>query len=311
MSRYAILSDIHGNLEALQVVLADLPTRNVEAIWFLGDLVSYGPDPGECIRTLLGQQDEQQSDVVMCRIQDTDDGDVLLPVRGVRGNNDDAILRDGAVDPEHLVSDLRDRHRVVVDAQRQARIEATGQSHRWTLEKLTPEERHLLAKLALDETTPLPVASAALMHASPCDPTGREGNYLRTEADAEEAFVCDEKFGVGFFGHTHHAGVFRQFTTARMYDNVEHIAFSHFAGDVQEFFLDGKRVLINPGSVGQPRDGDHRAAYAVYDTGGKVEFYRIEYPRDKTISKLEALRGKSTEQDSMVDVLVERLREAG
>jgi diadenosine tetraphosphatase ApaH/serine/threonine PP2A family protein phosphatase len=102
-----------------------------------------------------------------------------------------------------------------------------------------------------------------------------------------------------------------------MYENVEHIPVSRFAGEMQEFPLDDRRVLINPGSVGQPRDGDRRAAYAVYDTGGKgkIEFYRVEYPVDETIDKLEALCDPEREGDtnltSMVDVLVQRLREAG
>src|SRR5947208_1221672 len=45
----AILSDIHGNLEALQAVLQDIALHNVEAIYCLGDLVGYGPNPRECL----------------------------------------------------------------------------------------------------------------------------------------------------------------------------------------------------------------------------------------------------------------------
>jgi len=294
MSRYAILSDVHGNLEALQAALDDLKGRDVKEIWFLGDLVGYGPDPVECVQVLLGQQDWQ--------------------VRGVRGNNDQAVIEGAAATLSRLVNDLVTHHRVVMDAQRRMLIEATERSHEWTLQMLAGTEEHeLLKNLTELQSGPVSVDGAVLMHASPCDPGGREGNYLRTPADAEEAFVCDEGFRIGFFGHTHHAGVFRQFTTARMYDNVQYCS----AREMQEFSLGDQRVLINPGSVGQPRDGDWRAAYAVYDTSdyGKIEFYRVEYDRDRTIGRLRALcdpqRGGDSSLTSMIDVLVQRLREAG
>jgi predicted phosphodiesterase len=296
MSRYTILSDVHGNLEALKSVLDHMRDKNVEEIWFLGDVVCYGPDPGECIRTLIGQED--------------------WPLRGVRGNNDQNIVEGISADSSRLADDLVKHHGVVIDSQRRIAIEATGQSHTWTLERLTQEERDLLASLEELRDRPFVVDGAVLVHASPCGPGGREGNYLRTTADAEEAFVCDEDFRIGFFGHTHHAGVFRQATDSRMYENVEHISFGRFAGEMEEFQLDGRRVLINPGSVGQPRDGNRHAAYAVYDTSGKgkIEFYRVEYPVDETIDKLRAIcdskRGGRTDLTSMVDVLVQRLQEA-
>ena len=52
MARYAILSDIHANLVALEAVLADVAKERVDAIWSLGDLVVYGPEPNECIARL-------------------------------------------------------------------------------------------------------------------------------------------------------------------------------------------------------------------------------------------------------------------
>jgi diadenosine tetraphosphatase ApaH/serine/threonine PP2A family protein phosphatase len=76
------------------------------------------------------------------------------------------------------------------------------------------------------------------------------------------------------------------------------------------FFLDDRRVLINPGSVGQPRDGDPRAAYAIYDEEKqRVEFHRVAYPVEDTISALREI-GSSREWHDMTEVMIQRLREA-
>ena len=57
--RYAIVSDIHGNLEALQAVLADIQTRHIDEIFCLGDVVGYYPDPGRCIELVRVYQGHQ------------------------------------------------------------------------------------------------------------------------------------------------------------------------------------------------------------------------------------------------------------
>ena len=50
--RYAVISDVHGNLEALRAVLDDIRTKNTDGIIFLGDAVGYGPNPNECVELL-------------------------------------------------------------------------------------------------------------------------------------------------------------------------------------------------------------------------------------------------------------------
>jgi predicted phosphodiesterase len=75
---------------------------------------------------------------------------------------------------------------------------------------------------------------------------------------------------VCLFGHTHLPVVFMSRASALSADVPD--------DELQRLtFEDGTRYLINPGSVGQPRDGDARAAYAFYDTGGRMDFGRIEY----------------------------------
>jgi predicted phosphodiesterase len=315
MSRYVVLSDVHANLEALSAVLDDIQKQDIEDVWFLGDLVGYGPDPEACVRTLLAE--------------------LAWPLTGVRGNNDQIIL-DGAPKTDfNLVTDLVASAGGFQDGERKTRIDATHQSHLWTYDTLSQEALTLLEEQLKEPTGGQPISAngVVLMHASPCDPIGLEGNYLRTTDDAEEAFACyftvgqedadpsgikdffaKDTFRTGFFGHTHHAGVFRQTTTTRIYENVEHIPVNRvtFTGDVYEFDLDERRVLVNPGSVGQPRDGDHRAAYAIYDTDEqKIEFHRVSYSFEPTIQKLESIGEKRSDLIPMVDLMIQRLEEAG
>lgn len=315
MSRYAILSDIHANLEALEVVLDKLQTQDIDEVWFLGDLVGYGSDPEACIHALLE--------------------DLPWPLTAVRGNNDQIVLNGAPETDFDLVTDLVASTGGFQDSERKARIEATRQSHQWTYEALSQGGLSLLEEKLKEPAggQPLSADGAVLMHASPCDPIGLEGNYLRTTEDAEEAFACyltvgqeavnasdikaffvRETYRIGFFGHTHHAGIFRQTTTNRIYENVEHVPVNRvtFSGNIYEFTLDDRRVLVNPGSVGQPRDGDHRAAYAIYDTEAQIiTYYRIPYPFEATIHKLQTIGEQRSDLIPMVDLMVQRLQEAG
>jgi diadenosine tetraphosphatase ApaH/serine/threonine PP2A family protein phosphatase len=93
-----------------------------------------------------------------------------------------------------------------------------------------------------------------------------------------------------FQGHTHLAGVFTE--DRRFYGPAE-LGYA--------YRLDGRKALVNVGSVGQPRDGDWRAAYALLD-GETVRFRRVEYDVEATVRKIRAL-------DALDDWLGERLKE--
>jgi predicted phosphodiesterase len=98
---------------------------------------------------------------------------------------------------------------------------------------------------------------------------GEEDDYLVDEHDAKAAFG-EAEFRVCFFGHTHVAGYFVQRN-----ESVSGVT----APPPAVRLAPGTRYLINPGSVGQPRDGDPRAAFALYDeTDDTVWFRRVEYP---------------------------------
>lgn len=136
----------------------------------------------------------------------------------------------------------------------------------WTHRQLTSENRAFLTALPKG---PVIVESFALAHGTPAD----EDEYLVDTEEARHAFSYTER-PVTFFGHTHLQGGFR--SSRRRAEKVGRPCVGS-----REAVLDlepDSYYLINPGSVGQPRDGDSRAAYALYDPAdGFVRFRRIEY----------------------------------
>jgi len=136
----------------------------------------------------------------------------------------------------------------------------------WTLENLTRENSEFI--LALPRG-PVTVDSFQLFHGSPYD----EDEYVIAAGEAGEAFGYLES-RVGFFGHTHVQGGF-----IWNQSRVETILRTPARSDSQALAIDPAcAYMINPGSSGQPRDGDARAAYAIYDTSaGEVTYYRVTY----------------------------------
>lgn len=224
--RYLLVSDIHGNLPALQSVLEDAPA--FDAIWCLGDLVGYGPNPNEVIKQLRE-----------------------FPLVSVVGNHDWGAL--GRVDPYVFNADAR--HALL-----------------WTQTELTKENRRFLTELPAG----LEVEGYVLVHASLREPIWE---YLLDLDAARKNFAFDD-FQIAFMGHTHIPLVFESVGTkpdARV-----------FQPDYQEpLSLDGRRLLINPGSVGQPRDGNPQAAYGILDTDEQsMAFRRVAYPIEITQERM-------------------------
>lgn len=134
----------------------------------------------------------------------------------------------------------------------------------WTRRMLTPESFRWLETKPLKQV--LPEQNLTLVHASPRDPLWE---YIDSERVAVENFP-DFDTAFCFFGHTHHPIAFRLRVPERA---LRVQALTHKLPYVM-----APKLLLNPGSVGQPRDGDPRAAYAVYDT--ETQFltpHRIEY----------------------------------
>jgi diadenosine tetraphosphatase ApaH/serine/threonine PP2A family protein phosphatase len=225
--RLAIVSDVHGNLEALQTVLADIDARKPDAIACLGDFVGYGAAPNECI------------DILRPRIE-----------IAVAGNHDLAAcgrIRLGYFNPD------------------------AAHAARWTTEALTPANLEYLREL------PFSVAwrGVRLVHSSPAEP--HEWHYVFSPGDAAfEMEACAED--VCFIGHSHYPGTFELEGSIVRYTRDERVE-----------GRPGRRYLVNVPSVGQPRDGDRRAGYLMFDDQSLVfEHVRLEYDIPAAMQRIRA-----------------------
>jgi predicted phosphodiesterase len=148
----------------------------------------------------------------------------------------------------------------------------------WTRSVLSDAHRQYLANLPvgpLDVTTEAQLVHGALTH---------EDDYIFTEADADENFLLATK-PLTLFGHSHFPVVF---STDAMGNSILGMTYE-FDEFVAVKCESGKKLLVNPGSVGQPRDGDPRASFAIWDANhGRIEFYRVEYDIKQTQEKMRA-----------------------
>jgi diadenosine tetraphosphatase ApaH/serine/threonine PP2A family protein phosphatase len=148
----------------------------------------------------------------------------------------------------------------------------------WTRQELTQDNADFLRKLP---PGPRLMEGFELVHGSETD----EDEYIVGPAQALPA-LRTVTVQLVFFGHTHHQGGFALHPGGRL-ESIQ--CFSE--SDGQNLVLpveNSVRYLINPGSVGQPRDGDWRAAFAIYDHDERtVEYYRTAYDRPTTQRKME------------------------
>lgn len=227
--RALIVSDIHGNLEALEAVLAAADAY--DAVWNLGDTVGYGASPNEVIDRICG-----------------------VATLGVRGNHDKVCAGLASATNFNPVAQA---------------------AALWTHQHLAPAS---LQWLRSQPAGPLSTGdgTVALSHGSPL----HEDFYIVNARDAwsslqQAAAPCT------FFGHTHVQGGFGCERGKPFEMRPQHtrdvLQRSRWSLRLQ----DDRRYLLNPGSVGQPRDGDPRAAYTILDDlAGTVTFYREPYDID-------------------------------
>jgi predicted phosphodiesterase len=158
---------------------------------------------------------------------------------------------------------------------------------KWTLDVLTPAYREWLAALpegpiAIDDTV-------EICHGSPFD----EDAYIFDELDAVRALKVSNR-PLCLFGHTHYPVTF--VLSGASLDSIGPSS----SAETELPLQDGAKYLVNPGSVGQPRDGDSRAAYAIVDEAQKrLELYRLRYD-------IEAAQAKVIKA-GLPDVLAQRL----
>lgn len=208
--RWALISDIHGNREALDAVFYSIDSKKADSIICLGDIVGYGADPNYCV-------EEVQKRVEIIII----------------GNHDHAAI--GLTSTDYFNAYAR-----------KAAI--------WTSHQLTRENRIYLQEL--DYTHKL--NDILLVHSTPHQP--ERWGYIFSSWEAEWQFSrFTEK--LCFIGHSHVPAVFKE--------------------------SGGGRLIINIGSVGQPRDNDPRSCYYIYDDErDQGDWVRVEYPIDVAANKI-------------------------
>jgi len=236
--KYAVISDIHSNLEALEAVLAEIENSGIQDIMFIGDAVGYGPNPNECTEILAGK----------CGTL-------------VAGNHDWAAI--GLSD----FSFFNEYARRAVE---------------WTSAVLEDRNREILRSMPL--TNEDRNRDAFFVHATPRRP--EEWSYLMNLWDAEQNFYSfDTK--VCFVGHSHQPFIVEKTPSGEIVAHAESVSIKADC-----------RYLINAGSIGQPRDGDPRACFALVD-GDKVVIKRVPYDVERVQDKMR--------QELLPNPLIERL----
>ena len=248
--RTAVISDIHANLEALQAVLDQIDTQNVDRIICLGDILGYGPSPVQCV------------DLVAERCE-----------WSLMGNHDFGVL----YEPTNFNV-------------------AAEQAAYWSREQFELESDNGMSAKRWEFLSRLRVRvleeDFLYVHGTPRRPINEylfPEDALNSPVKMQQIFELVDKYAL--VGHTHVPGVFTDEPDFYPPDDLDGV-----------YKLEGEdKAIINPGSVGQPRDLDPRASYIIIEDDC-VRFFRLEYDIDAVASKIRAT-------PQLLDWLGERLYE--
>jgi predicted phosphodiesterase len=262
---FAVISDIHSNLEALTTVLADIEKRGIKTIYCLGDVVGYGPNPIECLDLIInktkwcvmGNHDyavfyeptnfnyaAEQASFWTRQVLETEVGSQKTEVRGQKTE----------VRPQ--TSDLKPP--------------TSDSDRRWNFLGTLPMRRTLKTKLHTN------AAVIDFVHASPKRPINEYIFPDDVYSNPIKIRILFERLKhICFVGHTHLPGVFLDEPDFYLPEEL---------GDCYPI-VDNEKAIINIGSVGQPRDGDRRSSY-VYADENEVYFVRLEYDFETTVKKI-------------------------
>ena len=305
----AVISDIHGNLEALTAVFAEIDRRGIQDVLCLGDVIGYGPNPVECLdlirrrcrATILGNHDF----AVLFEPYNFNTGaeSASYWTRRQLEAEDDPALK---LARWQFLAGLPVRREFQQEGRRFQAVHASPR--RPINEYVFPDDIYtnpgkfaaLFERLGVTPNTP---PSATPNRAETPVPVMENGRPAEAEkasnvplgsppppASSREAVTAAAPalpYGsaaqVCFIGHTHVPGVFTEQPDFYSPSEVD---------DVFEF-EPGEKAIVNVGSVGQPRDRDPRSSFGILSTPpGKqprVEFVRVEYDIKKTKAKVDAI----------------------
>lgn len=256
----AFISDIHGNLEALEAILEDIKRQQVSSIYCLGDIVGYGPDPMACTRRLMNLVESKQL------------------IAAVAGNHDYGVC-------DQDISNFSSSAKEVME---------------WTINEMQgTEEANYIRELCQKELIKK-IGRFWLVH-STLNPSPEKWEYLKTK-NAGENFQ-DRK--IVFVGHSHVPAIYSRYSAGKdwhpisLFGNDGH----YFLPPAQKTMLPAGKssksyrlevndpfptMIINAGSVGQPRDNNPNARYALYitiDYKSYIEYRQVGYDVQKTVDK--------------------------
>ena len=274
---WAILSDIHGNIDALEAVLRDAEVQGAERIMVLGDSINYGAAAVQVIE----------------RIADVADT-ILL------GNHEKAALMgdEGMSGP-------------------------AGAGLPWTTQQLAENEvwQAMVQGVRFPAASQRIVDGVQLVHASPRDPVleyvwpGHSSYFLafNDQLDNRLAQILNARVEQHCFcGHTHVPAILLPYSERRILKLLPYDRRLSFVGPRSVFFVPDTMLrvqglsltpaVINPGSVGQPRDGRPEAAYALYD-GDELRFRRVTYDIAAAQAKIRAIPIDEGARDYLADRL--------
>jgi len=222
--RYAVIADIHANLEGLEVVLNDAKAQQCTHYCCVGDVVGYNANPKECLEIVRSMG---------------------MPV--VKGNHDEYCSTEDNLE---------------------GFIPHAAEAVSWTRKQLNPDDRKWLREFKYIRL----VASFTMVHATLDGP--QRWGYVFDRLAAAASFTY-QNTAVCFFGHTHVPLAFVRDSVVR-------------GGTYSKFRVEpGKKYFVNVGAVGQPRDGNPKAGYVVYDLDEQtIELRRLEYDIPKAQKKI-------------------------
>jgi predicted phosphodiesterase len=222
MSLIAIISDIHGNIDALEAVLEDIDQQNADIVACLGDIVGYGGAPKECVERIKR---------------------LCFPV--LMGNHE--VYAALPLDPDEFSP-------------------AVARGIECAREQLSEDQLKWLRELPMV----IDMGEATIAHASLDEPA--EFKHIVETEEAQAHFELQET-PICFIGHTHVPTIMEETASGvERYDPPEEFM------SLDLYF----NYAVNVGSVGQPRDGDPRACYVLYDTErAAIRYRRISYDIDR------------------------------
>lgn len=225
MGKILILSDIHGNMTALESVLGTISAKRLDGVILLGDLIDYGPDSNEVIK----------------RISDIPKDQIIV---NIWGNHENAIVEE---DFGHFSTKRGEL------------------SAKYTRSQLTEASFDYLK--GMDHTG----MKVFFIRGKKCLAVhGSLEDYFWKSIYAGDASEAYKEFDYVFSGHSHIPHVYQHF----------------YESDNQAFRNKKRTVFVNPGSVGQPRNHNPNAHFAIWDTdNGSIELLAVEYDIESEVKR--------------------------